>query len=71
MIVKSLLARIRNQFHVSAAEVEEQDTHQIIVIGIASIAAYDTQAESIMEEIIQYIEQNTDAEVMNIEKEIR
>lgn len=71
MIVKSLLARIRNQFHVSAAEVEEQDTHQIIVIGIASIAAYDTQAESIMEEIIQYVEQNTDAEVMNIEKEIR
>lgn len=71
MIVKSLLARIRNQFHVSVAEVEEQDTHQIIVIGIASIAAYDTQAESIMEEIIQYIEQNTDAEVMNIEKEIR
>lgn len=71
MIVKSLLARIRNQFHVSAAEVEEQDTHQIIVIGIASIAAYNTQAESIMEEIIQYVEQNTDAEVMNIEKEIR
>lgn len=71
MIVKSLLARIRNQFHVSVAEVEEQDTHQIIVIGIASIAAYNTQAESIMEEIIQYIEQNTDAEVMNIEKEIR
>lgn len=71
MIVKSLLARIRNQFHVSVAEVEEQDTHQIIVIGIASIAAYNTQAESIMEEIIQYVEQNTDAEVMNIEKEIR
>ena len=33
MVVKSLIAQLQNKFHVSAAEVEEQDTHQIIVIG--------------------------------------
>ena len=32
MIVKSLTAKLRNRFHVSAAEVDEQDTHQIIVM---------------------------------------
>ena len=30
MIVKSLIARLQNKYHVSAAEVDEQDTHQII-----------------------------------------
>ena len=37
MIVKSIIARLQNRFHVSAAEVDEQDTHQIIVLGVASI----------------------------------
>ena len=32
MIVKSIIARLQNRFHVSAAEIEEQDTYQIIVI---------------------------------------
>ena len=31
MIVKSLAAQLQNRFHVSAAEIDEQDTHQIIV----------------------------------------
>ena len=37
MIVKSLIAKLQNKYHVSAAEIHEQDTHQIIVIGIAAI----------------------------------
>lgn len=34
MIVKSLTAQLQNKFHVSAAEIDEQDTHQTIVIGV-------------------------------------
>lgn len=37
MIVKSLLAKLRNQFQISTAEVEDQDIHQSIVIGMAAI----------------------------------
>ena len=29
MILKSLVAKLQNKFHVSAAEVDEQDVHQI------------------------------------------
>ncbi|QTE72235.1 DUF503 domain-containing protein [Clostridiales bacterium FE2011] len=36
MIVNSLTAKLQNRFHVSAAEIDEQDTHQIIVIGRTS-----------------------------------
>lgn len=71
MIVKSLLAKIRNKFQVSAAEIEEQDVHQIIVIGIAAIVPHNAQADSIMDEIINFIEYNTDAELVYEEREIR
>ena len=36
MIVKSLIARLQNKFKVSAAEIEDQNVHQIIVIGVAA-----------------------------------
>ena len=44
MIVKSLTAQLQNRFHVSAAEIDEQDIHQIIVIGVAAIALCGTMA---------------------------
>ena len=31
MIVKSLVPKLQNRFHVSAAEVDEQDTHHTLV----------------------------------------
>lgn len=71
MVVKSLLAKVRNKFHVSAAEVAEQDVHQTIVIGVASIAAHQAQADSIMDEIIGFVEENTEAEVVEIMREVR
>ena len=71
MIVKSLLAKIRNKFQVSAAEVEDQDVHQSIVIGAAAIVPHSAQADSMMEEIINFIEFNTDAELIHEEWEIR
>ena len=38
MIVNNLVSRLQNRFHISVAEIDEQDTHQIIVIGIAAIS---------------------------------
>ena len=71
MIVKSLIAKLHNQFHVSAAEIEEQNTHQIIVIGVAAIVPHNAMADSLMDEISRVIEGNTEAEILNEEREIR
>ena len=71
MVVKSLIAKLQNQFHVSAAEIDEQDTHQLIVIGAAAIVPHPAMAESLMEEISQFVEENTDAEVLDEIREIR
>ncbi len=70
-VLKSLLAKIRNQFNVSAAETDEQDTHQTVVITIASIAANHQLADSMLENFQRFIEQNTDAEIVGVETEYR
>ena len=71
MIVKSLIAKIQNKYHVSAAEIDEQDTHQILVIGIAAIVPHNAQADSLMNDISLFIEENTEAEILAEEREIR
>ena len=71
MIVKSLTAKLQNKFHVSAAEVDEQDTHQLIVIGVAAIVPHNAMADSLMEEISLFVEENCEAEILEETREIR
>ena len=71
MIVKSIIAKLQNKFHVSAAEIDEQDTHQIIVIGVAFIVPYNALADSIMDEISVFVEENTEAEILDEMREMR
>ena len=71
MTVKSLTAQLQNRFHVSAAEIDEQDTHQIIVIGIAAVVPHNAMADSLMEEIALFVEDNCEAEILRETREIR
>ena len=71
MIVKSLIARLQNRFHVSAAEVDEQDTHQILILGVAAIVPHNAMADSLMDEISLFVEENTEAEILDEQREIR
>ncbi len=71
MIVRSLTERLRNRFHVSVAETGEQDTHQIIVIGVAAVVPHNALADSVMEEISMFVEENCEAEILEETREIR
>jgi uncharacterized protein len=66
MVVKSLLQKLKNKFNVSIAEIDTQDIHQTIVIGIAAVCANAAQADSIMEHVLAFVEENTDAEIVDI-----
>ena len=70
-IVKSLTAQLQNRFHVSAAEIDEQDTHQIIVIGVAAIISHNAMADSLMEKISLFVEENCEADFLDETREIR
>lgn len=69
MIVKSIVQKLKNKFNLSVAEVAEQDIHQTIVIGIAAICGTTAQADSTMEHVINFVENNTDAEVIDIQRD--
>ena len=71
MIVKSLIARTRNKFNVSIAEIAEQDTHQTIILGVACATSSVSQADSIIDHVIALVESSTDAEIIKIDREMR
>ena len=71
MVVKSIIAKTQNKFNVSIAEVNEQDRHQTIILGIACVAGTVALADSMIDNVINFIEDNTEAEMMDIQREIR
>lgn len=70
MIVKSVIAKIQNKYNVSVAEVENQDLHQSIVIGIACVSNETAHANSVIQNVVEYIENTSGAMVENVEIEI-
>lgn len=71
MIVKSLIAKLQNKFHISAADIDEQDTHDIIVIGVAAIVPHSAMADSVIDGISDFLYESTDAEIIGEEREVR
>ena len=71
MIVKSLIAKLQNRFRVSAAEIDEQDVHQFIVIGTAAIVPHNAMADRLVNEITQCVEESTESEIIDVIRELR
>lgn len=69
MIVLSITKRLKNKFNISVSEVGNQDLLQSIVIGIAAVGTSSDILHSMKEIILDFIEENTDAELINIEEE--
>ncbi|WP_300260517.1 DUF503 domain-containing protein [Clostridium sp.] len=69
MVVKSIVQKLKNKFNVSVGEVGKQDIHQIIVIGISAVCGDQKQVDSTLENLIDFVEENTDAEIIDIESD--
>ncbi len=69
-IVKSICSKVNNKFNVSIAEVDEQNTHQTIILGLAYVSINAVQADRTFEHVINFIEDNTDAEIVDVIHEI-
>ncbi|WP_297135747.1 DUF503 domain-containing protein [Terrisporobacter sp.] len=70
MIVKSLIGRLQNNFNISIREVENQDLHQLISIGIVKLDLINKESDQSKDKIINFIEENCEAEIIDIESEI-
>lgn len=69
-VVRSIVQRIRNRFNVSVAEVAGQDTWQRAVLGIASVGNDAVAMRSLLERIVDFVEDLHLAEVTNSDVEI-
>lgn len=56
--VKSLMARLVSQFHVSAAEVGELDKWQHATLGIAYVSNSARHADEVLAKVVSFIEAN-------------
>lgn len=65
-----LISKIQNQFHVSVAEIDAQDVHQTLVLGVASIAANTAQADSILDHVLTFAESNSQGELTADHREL-
>ena len=70
MVVKSIIEKARHKFNISIAEVEEQDRHKIIAIGFACVTNEISHANSMIDNVINFIEKSTDAVILDTVMEI-
>ena len=69
-VVKSIMQRTRNRFNVSIAEVGGQDTWQIAVLGMTTVANETGIARQRLEKAIDFIDGLHLAEILDQEVEI-
>ena len=70
MAVKSILQKTQHHFHVSAAEVDHQEVQQSAAIAFAVVTCTVGQADQVLQNIIDYVQEHTQAEITNIDRVI-
>ena len=69
MIVKSLKTRIRNDFEVSAAEVDGQDLLQRARLGVAAVGPEQAPLDALLQHVLRFVEENLDGEILDYRNE--
>ena len=70
-VLRSVLARVRNEFNVSIAEVGDQDRHRISEIGVAVVATDQRHAHQQLQAVLNFIaELRPDCPLLDIELEM-
>jgi uncharacterized protein YlxP (DUF503 family) len=69
MIVRSLKARIRREFEVSAAEVGSQDLLQRAELGVAAVGPDQQPLDALLQNVLSFVEQNLEGELLNYRNE--
>jgi len=66
-VCRSLIDKARQRFNASISEVDTQDIHQQLTIGIAVVSGTAIHATRQLDEIIRFMEEHANAELTNIE----
>ncbi len=70
-VVRSLTARIRNQFNVAVAEVEDNDLWQRLTLGICCVSNNAAHANEMLSRVVSFVEDSReDLVLLDYETEI-
>ena len=68
-VIKSLTARLRNQYNISISEVDDQDLWQIATLGISCVSNNSNHIDETLTKVVNYVTQNY-PELEIIEREV-
>ena len=69
MVVRSLKARVRNEFEVSAAEVADQDLLQRARLGVAAVGPDQEPLDALLQNILTFVESHLDGQILDYHNE--
>lgn len=70
MVLKSIKQRLQNKFNVSVAEIDHQDLWQRATLGIAMVSNQNNHARQAMDRILNFIDDQDHAQVIDHQIEI-
>ena len=65
-VARGLIDKTRNKYNVSISEVDTQEAHQVLTLGIAVVSGEHTHARNMIDDIIRFLERSTDAELTSV-----
>lgn len=70
-VVKSLIARLRNEFNVAVAEVDRLDSWQSAVVGVVTVSNDPEYAHGLLNRVTAWVEQSRlDCDLVDFEIEL-
>ena len=70
-VVKSIIARVRNDYNVSVAEVEGQEQWKLTTLGVTCVGNSARHLNEVLSKVVDFVgKSRLDAEMLNYEIEI-
>ncbi len=70
-VFRSISSRVRQRFNVAIAEVEDNEQHQLLTLGVACVSNDSRHANEILSHVVDYAYSlRDDAELLDYETEI-
>jgi uncharacterized protein YlxP (DUF503 family) len=70
-VVKSIVSRLRNQYNISIAEVDDQDLWQLVTLGIACVSNHNQHVDETLSKVMNFIVNNySELEIVDHQVEI-
>jgi hypothetical protein len=70
-VLKSIITRVRNNYNVAIAEVDDQDLWQLATLGIACVSNDARQVNKVLSKVVDFISRSKfEIEILDYEIEI-